>query len=234
MKVAIIGGTGMGNWAGEGTEIEVPTPFGPVFLKKQDRFYFLGRHGKGHSVPPHQINYRANFWALKEVGVEGVFATFAVGSLREDLPVGSIVLLDDFLDFTTQRPKTIFKDQVVHQDLTTPYSSKLREVLLRAGEDLGLELVKEGCYVCTDGPRYETPAEVRMFGRLGGDVVGMTGVPEVVFANELGLAYAGIAMVTNLGAGLGSGPLSHEDVEVEMKKLQAAVGNLLLSAIEQF
>lgn len=208
--------------------MEVPTPFGPVLLKRASQeLFFLGRHGKGHRLPPHKINYRANIWALQEVGVEAILATFAVGSLTESLGAGSIVILDDFLDFTTQRPKTFFEDEVVHTDMTRPYSPRLRKALLAAGEAIELELVDGGCYVCTDGPRYESPAEVRMFASLGGHVVGMTGLPEAVLARELGIEYGAVAMVTNLGAGLGEDPLSHHEVAAQVGQMQAAVGGLL-------
>lgn len=225
----------MGNWAGEST-VEVATPFGPVLLNRASwdfgELFLLSRHGKGHKVPPHKINYRANIWALKELGVEATLATFAVGSLRESIPVGTLLVPDNFLDFTTSRPKTFFEAEVVHTDMTHPYSPRLREALLRAGEALDLELVEGGCYVCTDGPRYETPAEVRMFAALGGHVVGMTGLPEVVLAKELGLEYGAVAMVTNLGAGLCPAPLSHEEVALQVGQLQQAVQSLLDASLK--
>jgi 5'-methylthioadenosine phosphorylase len=231
VRIAIIGGTGMGNWAGE--DATVSTPFGPVLLQRKGDVFFLSRHGKGHKLPPHRINYRANIWALKEVGVEAALATFAVGSLTESIGVGMLLIPDNFLDFTTQRPKTIFEEQVVHTDMTHPYSPRLRKVLLEAGDALGLRLVDGGCYVCTDGPRYETPAEVRMFAALGGHVVGMTGLPEVVLARELGIDYGAVAMVTNLAAGLGSGPLSHAEVADQVGQMQEAVQRLLDESLKK-
>ena len=165
--------------------------------------------------------------------MQAAIATFAVGSLRQSLPVGTLVVLDDFLDFTTARPKTFFDDKVQHTDMTQPYSHLVREELLAAGEDLGIMLEARGCYVCTDGPRYETLSEVRMFAALGGDVVGMTGVPEVVLAKEIGIEYGALAMVTNLGAGLSKEPLSHEEVARQVVEMQQTVQKLLQKTLEK-
>jgi len=232
LRVALIGGTGMGDLL-DGEFTEVATPFGSAFLIEQGDLYFLSRHGRGHKLPPHKINYRANIWALREVGVQAAIATFAVGSLRQSLPVGTLVVLDDFLDFTTARPKTFFDDKVQHTDMTQPYSHLVREELLAAGEDLGIMLEARGCYVCTDGPRYETLSEVRMFAALGGDVVGMTGVPEVVLAKEIGIEYGALAMVTNLGAGLSKEPLSHQEVARQVVEMQQTVQKLLQKTLEK-
>ncbi|HHW54308.1 MAG: S-methyl-5'-thioadenosine phosphorylase [bacterium] len=227
-KVAIIGGTGVYDldFLAEKKTITVSTPYGAVSL--QTGFYqgigtaFLARHGQNHSVPPHQINYRANIWALKELGVQQILATAAVGSLRRDLPPGHLVLVDQFIDFTKQRPLTFFEGKnspVVHTDLTEPYCPQLRRILLEAAP-AGCQVQDGGVYVCTEGPRFETPAEISFYAQVGGDVVGMTGVPEVVLAREMGLCYAAIALVTNYGAGLSSQPLTHEEV-VECQRANA-------------
>jgi len=187
----------------------VTTRYGSVSLLRtvygNTEFFILPRHGEEHSVPPHQINYRANLMALHQLGVRRILAIFAVGSIAPSLPPGSVVVIDQFLDFTTGRIKTFYDggaSGVVHTSMAYPYCSALRERLLAVGPMLGLSLVPQGTYVCTDGPRLETAAEIRMFATLGGDVVGMTGVPEVCLARELGLHYAAIAYSINWAAGL--------------------------------
>ena len=221
MRAAIIGGSGVDVTAllGGLERRTVDTPFGGVDVETgsfqgQD-VGFLRRHGPGHSVPPHRINYRANIWALQELGVERVLTTAAVGSLREEMGPGHFVIVDQFLDFTKQRVATFHEggpEGVVHVDVTNPFCPELRALLVSHGTSLDLPVHDGGVYVCAEGPRYETAAEVRAFALLGGDVVGMTVVPEVVLARELGLCYANIASVTNIAAGLSDEPLSHEDV----------------------
>jgi 5'-methylthioadenosine phosphorylase len=228
MRAAIIGGSGVDVTSLLDTvrPRSVDTPFGGVDIETgsfqgQD-VGFLRRHGPGHSVPPHRINYRANVWALRQLGVERVLTTAAVGSLREEMGPGHFVIVDQFLDFTKQRASTFHEggpEGVVHVDVTEPFCPELRELLVSHGTSLDLPVHDGGVYACAEGPRYETAAEVRAFAMLGGDVVGMTVVPEVVLARELGLCYANIASVTNVAAGLSDQPLSHEEV------LQAQAGS---------
>ncbi|MFO8061235.1 MAG: S-methyl-5'-thioinosine phosphorylase [Bacillota bacterium] len=196
---------------------------------------FLPRHGPGHSTPPHRINYRANIRALKDLGVTCVFATTAVGSLREDIGPGQMVLLDQFVDFTRTRHYTFFDggaEGVRHTDMTYPYDESLRQILIDVARERELDLRPRGTYFCTEGPRFETAAEIRLFGRLGGDVVGMTNVPEVILANELGLKYAAVSLVTNYGAGLSDTPLTHEEVCEVMEANQRKIGSLITGLIE--
>lgn len=213
--LAVIGGTGMSGLAERtGTSPErVDTSAGRVWVYRASwlgqQVAFVPRHGVGHTLAPHEINHRANILALQALGAARVIATNAVGSLRANLPPGSLVLVGDFIDFTRRRPVTLFEGAdgpVRHLDMTEPYCSGLRAAMRASAEDAGIPLVDGGVYVCTDGPRYETPAEVRMLALWGGDVVGMTGLPEAVFAREAGLCYAAIALVTNLGTGLGAPP----------------------------
>jgi len=167
-------------------------------------------------VPPHRINFRANIAALQAVGVRAVFATAATGALKTELEPGALLVLDQFLDFTRARPLTFFEGEdgeVVHTDMTNPYCLRLRTRLLEAAREEGLAVRKGGTYVCVEGPRFETAAEIRMFAALGGDVIGMTGVPEVVLAREAGLCYAAVAVVTNPGAGLSAARPQHAEVE---------------------
>ncbi len=223
--LAVIGGTGVYDPAllEAVREERVDTPYGRVTVlvgrlaEAPDgrQVAFLARHGVGHSTPPHRVNYRANVWALKELGVRRVLATAAVGSLRAALEPGHFVLVDQFLDFTKSRPATFYDGDgrgVVHVDVSEAYCPHLRAILAAACRGLGIRHHEGGTYVCTEGPRFETPAEIRMFAQLGGDVVGMTGVPEVVLAREVSLCYATVAMVTNYAAGISPRPLTHSEV----------------------
>lgn len=239
MDLAIIGGTGLYDpgMLQDPQPMVVSTPYGTASLFV-GRFRgleigFLARHGVGHSVPPHRVNYRANVWALSHVGARRLVATAAVGSLRPELSPGRVVLVDQFLDFTRGRPSTFFEGEggVRHTDMTEPYARDLRAALAEAAERLGIPVTDHGTYVCTEGPRFETPAEIRMFAQLGGDVVGMTGVPEVVLANELGLAYATIAVVTNFAAGISKQPLTHEEVLAVMAQNTEALRKLVLAIV---
>ncbi len=225
-NIAIIGGTGFEALPPEifAERIDVATDCGPArVLSVSDNYtephklYFLSRHGAEHGLAPHQINYRANTLALRNLGVRYVFATNAAGSLRSDWPPGTFVVLDDFIDFTKQRPLALHGDREwSHVDFTTPYSPLLRRTLVESAGALGVPAQDGGTYVCCEGPRFESPAEVRLFRNLGGDLVCMTGLPEATFAREAGIEYAAIAIITNLGAGMGSGPVDHAEVVLNM------------------
>jgi 5'-methylthioadenosine phosphorylase len=240
MKIGIIGGTGFYSpgLLEQESDQTVVTPYGDVVLKtgvyQGQRLIFLARHGADHALPPHLINYRANIWALKAAGVEAVLATAAVGSLNEDLKPGEIVLVDQFLDFTRSRPETFFEGGeagVLHVDMTQPYCPALRRHLATTAHGLQLQVHSAGTYVCTEGPRYETPAEIKMFRLLGGDVVGMTSVPEVVLAREAELCYATLSIVTNYAAGISQKPLSHQEVVTKMAETQELLRQLIFSAL---
>ncbi|RJX20950.1 MAG: S-methyl-5'-thioadenosine phosphorylase [Ammonifex sp.] len=239
-SVAIIGGTGVyhPDLLTEVAEVPVETPFGDVRVtlgKYQGKeVAFLPRHGAAHSVPPHLVNYRANLTALKKIGVRSIMATAAVGSLNAEMKPGEFVFVNQFLDFTKGRKHTFFEggpEGVVHIDLTEPYCPELRGTLARAARALGLPAKEGGVYVCTEGPRFETPAEIKMFRHLGGDLVGMTGIPEVVLAREAEVCYATVAMVTNFAAGIAACRLSHQEV-VEMMRAQGEnIRRLLMQAV---
>lgn len=238
--IAIIGGTGVYDpeLLAQPTEEMVRTAYGDVKITRgfyRDReVIFLPRHGAAHTVPPHLVNYRANIMALKQAGARSILATAAVGSLNPEMRPGQFVFVDQFLDFTKGRKQTFFEggpEGVVHIDVTEPYCPRLRKILLQAARGLGLPAHDGGIYVCTEGPRFETPAEIKMFRELGGDLVGMTGVPEVVLAREAAICYAAIAMVTNFAAGIAAYRLSHQEV-VEMMKVQGEnIRRLLLEAV---
>lgn len=241
LKIAIIGGTGVYNQSllDEKKDLCVETAYGPVELVeawyRDRRVYFLARHGGDHGIPPHRVNYRANIAALKKLDVQAVLATAAVGTLRREMPPGSRVIIDQFIDLTRMRPATFFEaegGQVIHVDFTEPYCPELRALLLKAGADLGQLTIDGGCYVCTEGPRFETPAEIKMIDIIGGDLVGMTNVPEVVLAREAGLCYAALALPSNYAAGITKTPLSHREVLEELKRDKPAVDLFLARAIE--
>ncbi len=200
---------------------------------------FLHRHAQSDApqnktVPPHRINYRANIAALKNMGVTGILASTAVGGLRPEWPSGTLVLLDQFLDVTTNREKTFFDERAVHIDVTQPYCGHLRSLLLSVAGDLGIDLKDGGTYLCADGPRFETAAEIRNYARWGADVVGMTGVPECTLAREAEMSYVGVSIVTNAAAGISPQPLSHREVTEAMKAALPNVAQLFLEAARRY
>lgn len=239
-NIAVVGGTGFESLPPDiySEPILVNTEFGQArVLSVSDNYtepyklYFLSRHGPDHGLAPHQINYRANAIALSELDVHYVIATNAVGSLRKDLLPGTFVVLDDFIDFTRQRPLTLYgADRWSHIDFSVPYSPLLRRMLLLAAEELHVPAIDGGAYVCCDGPRFESPAEVRLFQKLGGDVVGMTGLPEAIFAREAGFEYAAISIVTNTGAGLSEKTVDHAAIVQNMSYVLPTLREITLSA----
>ena len=208
----VIGGTGLQRVAD--MEIVhrrvVRTPYGEpsgaLWLARIDRaeFWFLARHGHGHTLPPHTINYRANLWALREVGVRELLAVSTVTGLAPNLNPGDLVLPDQIIDYTWGREHTFFEGRelpVSHVDFAEPYSADLRARLLDSALQLGLGLRDGGCYGCTQGPRTATAAELRRCVQDGCDVVGMTGMPEAALSRELELQYAALCAVAGSGYG---------------------------------
>lgn len=219
--IGIIGGSGVyeiTHKADSCTEKIIRTDYGDVEVSILEIFgkkvAFIPRHAAGHSIPPHKINFRANIDALKNVGVTKIIATNSVGSMNENMPPGSFVIPDDFLDFSQDRVKTFYEDKVVHIDVTEAYCPSLRDVLAESGD-----VILGGTYVCTEGPRFETPAEIKMFKMLGGDLVGMTGVPEVTLAREREICYNSICIVSNYASGISPDELTIDEVfEMVAKK----------------
>jgi 5'-methylthioadenosine phosphorylase len=207
-EIAIIGGTGFENLFEDTEQLRLETPYGvapPLYIGRISgkNTVFLPRHGSDHSVPPHKIAYRANIHALHEVGVERILATNAVGAINFDFEPNDIVVPHDFIDFTRLRPATFYdKAPVTHIDVSQPYCPEIRKLLIETAEELGFHVWDKAVLVCTEGPRYETPAEIKMFRRLGCDAVGMTGVLEAVLARELEMCYASICYVSNVAAGM--------------------------------
>lgn len=201
---------------------------------EEKEILFIARHGKKHQYPPHRINYRANIYGLFSLGCVRVIAISAVGSLREEMKPGDFVLSDQFLDFTKHRLSTFSEEgQIYHLDVTSPYCPELREILARALEEYGCAYHFRGAYVCTEGPRFETPLEIRFFRSIGGDMVGMTGVPEVVLARELGMCYSQICVVSNWAAGVTPHPLSAREVEELLGEKRALLWKVLQFALTQ-
>lgn len=220
--IGIIGGSGLLNLVGlEGAQRKVGrTPWGqPSSALSFGRLagqpvVFLARHGYGHTIAPHDINYRANIWALREAGATSLIACAAVGGVRDDLKPGTLVVPDQIIDYTWRRDASYFSgtDQpVVHVDFSQPYDEGLRQVLIGAAAGVGEPLVADGCYGCLQGPRLETVAEVRRYLGDGCDMLGMTAMPEAALARELDLPYAALAVVSNRAAGLGAGGKATED-----------------------
>ena len=234
--VGVIGGTGVYDptWLTEAKTHVLNTPYGAVTVTAGmigDRAaVFVNRHGPGHHTPPHRVNYRANLWLMHALRVRHVVATTAVGAVNPAVEPGRLLLASQFLDFTKSRATTFFDGEdgrVIHVDVTEPYCRGLRRQIASAADELGIPVVDGGTYVATEGPRFESAAEIRAYRILGGDVVGMTGVPEVVLARELGICYATLCLSTNLAAGLGEGPLTHDEVLSVMARHQDAVRRLL-------
>jgi len=239
-RVAVIGGSGVyeQSFMDNEQEIKVETRFGAAILKKGQyrgrTVFFMARHGGGHTLPPHLINYRANIAALKKLNVDAVIATAAVGSLHRQVTPGSRVIIDQFIDFTKQRPLTFYEGEegfVVHTDFSEPYCPEVRAAVIKAGLSLGQNIIDGGCYLCTEGPRFETPAEIKMFMNWGVDVVGMTNVPEVTLAREAGLCYATIALPTNYAAGVSELPLTQDEVLKAMEKDSPELEKLIAATV---
>jgi 5'-deoxy-5'-methylthioadenosine phosphorylase len=214
--LAVIGGSGMTQLANlEVTRREViRTPFGePSGALTFGRIgcqevVFLARHGYGHTIPPHRVNYRANLWALaRAAGAEGIVSVASVGGIRADLSPGTVVLPDQIIDYTWGRQGTFHEGnghQVVHIDFTEPYDRALRQRLLAAASRAGEAVVDGAVYAATQGPRLETAAEIDRLERDGADLVGMTGMPEAALARELAVPYAAVCLVANAAAGRGA------------------------------
>jgi len=222
-EIAIIGGTGQEKLLNYSGQVREGTPYGlapPIFLGEIDgkTVAFMPRHGIQHSVPPHKVNYRANIYALHRIGVKRILATSAVGAINRKIKPSDLVVPHDLVDFTKSRQSTFYEDEpVTHVDVSQIFCPEIRSTLIGTGKRLGVEVVDRAVLVCTEGPRLETPAEIRMFGRVGCDVVGMTAMPEAVLARELEMCYATVCFVTNMAAGMQKRLTAEELVNVAKK-----------------
>ena len=235
VDVAIVGGTGVGPRLAQlgGKKVLFPTPYGNVrglTLEHQGvNLLLVQRHASGHKIPPHKINYRATAHAMKKLGVKGVLSSAAVGCLRDEWPVGTFCIVTDFLDLSCRR-MTMFDRTVEHRDFTHPLP--LDRNLLAAANELGEPVQPHSTYLCNDGPRYETPAEIHMMRIMGADLVGMTASTEAIALRELEVPYGCLAVVTNSAAGMSGQELHHGEVtDVMENRGQAVVDILLRTAI---
>jgi 5'-methylthioinosine phosphorylase len=222
--LGIIGGSGLSRL--KALEIDhqeiITSPYGdpsaPLTFGQFDGgpVVFLPRHGAGHTIPPHKVNYRANLWAMQHVGVERVIGMAAVGGISTSLAPGLLCVPDQIIDYTWGREHTLFEadlDSVTHIDFTDPYCERLRHELLQAAARVGVPVTDGGTYGATQGPRLESAAEITRLQRDGCDMVGMTGMPEASLARELGLCYANLALCVNWAAGKVEGPITMAEIE---------------------
>ena len=238
--LAIIGGSGLTQLANlEITHRQViRTPFGEpsgalTFGRlSNEEVIFLARHGYGHTIAPHDVNYRANIWAIHSRGVKDLISVASVGGIHADLKPGTIVIPEQIIDYTHGR-KTTYREgndnQVVHMDFTEPYCEAMRALCLRAVKEAGETCVDGGVYATVQGPRLETKAEINRLERDGATMVGMTGMPEAGLAKEIGLCYATIAVVANHAAGRGSSKdaIHYDEVEIVLAQAMSRVRNVL-------
>jgi 5'-methylthioadenosine phosphorylase len=229
VTLAVIGGSGLSQLASlEATRRKmVRTPYGEPSgaltfgsIRGQG-MVFLARHGYGHTIAPHEVNYRANLWALKEEDVSGVVSVASVGGIRRDVAPGALLVPDQIIDYTWGRRATFFEGagaSVTHIDFTEPYTQSLRQRILAAAQACGERVHDGGTYAATQGPRLESAAEINRLERDGADIVGMTGMPEAALARELGLEYAAIAVSANYAAGRGE-----SEHAIPMERIEAVL-----------
>jgi len=208
-EIGIIGGSGFYDLAVGLREIKVETPYGAPSDKitlgkiKGHRVAFLARHNKSHNIPPHQINYLANIWALKQMGISRIITSHAVGSLQKEIKPGDFVILDQFIDRTKNRIDTFYDGPIVtHISTAFPYCPQLRKLAIKIGREMKLPLHEKGTVVVIQGPRFSTAAESLWFTRMGWQVINMTEYPEIVLAREKEICYCAIAIATDYDAGL--------------------------------
>ncbi len=240
-KIGLIGGSGLYEIEGfEITrEVAVSTPFGEPSAAYKigelggSEIAFLSRHGIPHSIPPHKVNYRANLWGLKSLGVERIISVSAVGGIAVEMNPGAIVILDQIIDMTFGARLSTFYDQdkVTHVDFTYPYCNDMRGPAVKAARDIGLSARESGAYICVNGPRLETAREIQFFSMIGADVVGMTAMPEAALARELEMCLLGISVVTNYAAGISGTKLTTTEVVETMKGSVEKIKSLLKAVI---
>jgi len=216
-EIGLIGGSGLEAIL-QGRQVRVGTPYGmapriTLGTVEGRKIAFLPRHGSAHDIPPHKVNYRANVWALKALGVTRIIATNAVGAINTNYGPGDFVIPKDLVDMTKQRPQTFYDSSpVTHIDVSEPYCPEVRSILVKASSKV--RCWPDVVLAATEGPRFETPAEIRALSILGSDVVGMTGAPEAFLSREAEICYATICFVSNWAAGLQRGLTSKEVFEL--------------------
>lgn len=246
MRIGVIGGTGLNSLAvaSDGLDRDEMTPFGaasatPRVGRLGDHdVVFLARHGQPHSIAPHRVNYRANIWLLRELGVEAIVASFAVGGIAPNFATGDIVIPRQILDYTYGRAHSFADGEagsLRHIDFTAPFDASLRDAMAATADGLRISrgIWHEGTYGVTQGPRLETAAEIDRMERDGCAIVGMTAMPEAGLARELGLPYVGVALVVNAAAGRGDEPLSSQAIVEVSKRGMVDVVVLLTRFVER-
>jgi 5'-methylthioinosine phosphorylase len=240
ITLGVIGGTGLTQMK----ELDiisrevVHTPYGEPSgaithgIIGDQEIVFLPRHGYTHHIPPHKVNYRANIWALREVGINHLIAVAAVGGITPEMRPSRLVIPDQVIDYTYDRPHTFFSEdltEVTHIDFSEPYCEELRQHMLSAAKKINLDVADAGTYAATQGPRLETAAEINRLERDGNHIVGMTGMPEASLAKEAGLCYATCAVVANYAAGKADTEITMDNIHKTLKSGMADVKKLLTS-----
>ncbi len=240
-SIGIIGGSGLYELAGNAQEHSVETPYGIAYVFKSTftgvDVFFLPRHGKSHHLPPHKINFRANIFALKSMGSQCILSTAAVGSLKESFYPGKFGFVGQFIDHTKNRDDTYFEnftEKIQHTDMTSPYDENINKLLIKVFSELQTPFEGPLTMIVTQGPRFESSAEIKAFKMWGAEIVGMTGYPEVALANELGIPFATLAISTNYAAGISDQPLTHEEVVNQMEKSSVLLQNNIMKFIASF
>jgi 5'-methylthioadenosine phosphorylase len=232
----VIGGSGVYDIPGVeiSDSVKLSTPYGEpsdvyrIGKAAGSEIAFLPRHGSMHHIQPHKINYRANIWGFRELGVRKILSVGASGGISLKVEPGWIAVPDQIIDLTSGRHSTFYdSDEVIHIDFTEPFCKDLRDHILCAAEDSGVHAVDKATYICVNGPRLETAAEIRAFSILGADLVGMTAMPEAVLARELEICFAGVSVVTNYAAGITGKKLTATEVIEVMKGSAMKVKTLL-------
>lgn len=241
LTLALVGGTGLTELDKHVESLAIDTPYGQpsaaiqVIQADPVRLLFLPRHGSPHCFPPHKVNYRANMWALKEAGASQVLAVSAVGGITEFYAPGTLAAPDQLIDYSWGREHSYSDSEhvpLVHVDFSHPYEGPLRRALILSAAQCGLELVNGGCIGVFQGPRLESSAEVEKARRDGCDMAGMTSLPEAGLARELGLDYAGLAVVSNWGAGVGDDLISEDDIAQTLQEPMTRVRALLVALVK--
>jgi 5'-methylthioadenosine phosphorylase len=241
-EIGVFGGSGFYSFLDDAEEVAVDTPYGPtsdrivIGTLERRRVAFLPRHGRDHRLPPHAIPYRANLWAMRELGVRRVIGPCASGSLSPDLPPGTFVVCDQFVDRTSGRADTFYDGPLTtHVSSADPYCPDLRRVLLETGRELEIDIRDGGTVVVIQGPRFSTRAESRWFSTMGWGVINMTAYPEGWLARELELCYANVSLITDYDVGLegmeGVNPVSHAEVVRVFGENNERLRRLLFAAI---
>lgn len=242
IDVGVFGGSGFYSLLDDAEEVTVETPYGPpsapvvVGAIEGRSVGFLPRHGVNHELPPHRINYRANVWAMKELGATDLIMPCAAGSLQRGVAPGSFVIADQVVDRTSGRPDTFYDGpETTHVSFAEPYDAEMREVAVAAARELGIEVHERGTVVVIQGPRFSSKAESRWFSSMGWEVINMTQYPEVILARELEMAALNISLITDYDAGLedepGGGEVSHHAVLEVFKANNAKLRDLLFTII---